>query len=327
MRVFKKLIQKNKFKNFATRVDKTSKPKYEPTPEDMKEKVKEREVISISKLHENLKNFNKKIENEVRQEDTFVLFRSFVTYYDWLVPTMEKPLNNEELKVVTVVSEEENKKRLILFSNEETWAKDKVGNHLVPLEDISYAINDDVDEILIDPNTEHSFLISKNFFDTVVSWRKILNLEEALHRIRISSDMARLYQEMGKQFSDEVLRDFVYVPMDYVKRHGEFIVIADTSSSDNNVKLLMAPKKFDKKLVALFTAPDTAFQFTELNHIKLDSIRTIKADELFGQLLELGDDIDGVNINCATKAVENLNSELILSKHFLNVIMSKEGQN
>lgn len=313
-------------KKFATRVEK-SKPKIPVSGDnidisDLEQLVQEREVISLEKLQENLLDFNKKLEKGIHEEDVFKTYRSLVTFYEWFVPVLEKPTDENQFKVATLESEE-SKRRLYIYTKEEYWEKEKVGNFVHPLEDLAIAVSREIDEILIDPGQPHSFLLPKEYYSVLVSWRKSLNVEECLHRIRVSSEVAKVFQENGKVFSEDIMREFLYIPIDYIKKDGEFYVIIDQTLKDN-VKMIMAPKKFGKKNVALFTAPDTAFKYAESQGLKQESVQSIKAKDLFPKLLELGDDFDGISINCGTIVSEGVNNEFILSKHFLKVFTTQE---
>ena len=138
--------------------------------------IKLEEKITKEELQESLKKF--KENKEPNSEDMYPIFRNILTYNSWLIPTSSKNENNEEMFKVDAIIEENGKKSIRIFSDSNLWKKEKENSNLIEIEHLSIICNNvEIEEIIIDYNTDHMFIIPKEFFEILIQWETIVHTE------------------------------------------------------------------------------------------------------------------------------------------------------
>jgi hypothetical protein len=280
--------------------------------------IQESNTVPISDLHSSITNFLKG-DAHTASFDAFRVFRNIVQYEKWYVPTEKSEEESEDIHIgMQVLNNDE--KRVSVYSSPEIWEHEKVGNHIVFVEDLTTIIeNTKVDELFVDGTTEHALVIPKSFFPAMLSWRSIVDTEVALNKIRVGSEVAQQFQKHNKELSEEQKQFLLYEPMEHVRKHSEFIIVT-RDIGDNKVELLMAPIRGGKKLLAAFTAPDVALMFTEKSGLSADSTRALKAKEFFKYVKDIEADIDGVHINSLLTDKNLIHHEMVLKKEFIALL-------
>eukprot|EP01080_Neovahlkampfia_damariscottae_P001160 gene1160-10674_t len=291
--------------------------------EETKPTIKLEEKVTIEELHESLKFFKDKIEPT--GDDMYPIFRNILTYNSWMIPTSSNENNEETMKVDAIV-EENGKKSIKIYSSENLWKSEKEGSKLIEIEHLStICSNEEIEEIIIDHDSEHMFIIPKDFFEIVSQWENIIHTELCLYFIKMISNIAKIFQQSGKEIPDTLKQNLLYEPIQFLKEYSE-LLIPIRSTGDKQGELMMIEKR-EMTFIGLFTSPDLALEFCKTAGYNFDeTFRSIPTKELFQQIANYKDSINGLYINYGNRNLEKINTEFVLSNYFIDLINKTHGQ-
>jgi hypothetical protein len=142
-----------------------------PSSEIQEKTIKTEEKITKEELQQSIMNF--KSNPDPLAEDMYPVFRNIVTFKEWLIPTSDDSNTSiTEFKVDASVVE--GKKVINIYSDPKKWENGKIGKKLLNLENISSICeNQEIEEIIIDINSDSMFVIPREYFETLVQWETI----------------------------------------------------------------------------------------------------------------------------------------------------------
>jgi hypothetical protein len=243
----------------------------EPSPSEIKEKtIKTEEKITKEELQQSIMNF--KSNPDPLSEDMYPVFRNIVTFKEWLIPTSDDSDSSvTEFKVDASVVE--GRKVINIYSDPKNWEHEKIGKKLVNLENISCICeNQEIEEIIIDINSESMFVIPREYFETLSQWETItfseviekikkLIFKLCLHFIRSISNIAKVFEQNEKEIPDNVKNTFLFEPLKFLKEKSELLIPIRTNEENEEETEIMMINKNNQVYLGLFTSPDIANNF------------------------------------------------------------------